>query len=75
MNYRVFHLESGAALDTLELHVLARAYHAAWRAVFGSVPENRHPMPVFNIVFDFGTDSGLPFATDGGARPATQPRD
>jgi hypothetical protein len=53
MDYRILDLQSRRPLDTLELHVLARAYYAAWRAVHGSAPESRHPMPMFNVVFDF----------------------
>ena len=53
MNYRVFDLESGVPLDTMELHVLARAYYAAWRTVHGTTPESRHPMPMFNVYFVF----------------------
>jgi hypothetical protein len=53
MDYRVFDLKSSAPLDTLELHVLARAYFAAWRAVHRTTPESRHPMPMFNAFFDF----------------------
>jgi hypothetical protein len=60
MDYRVFDLESRAALDTLELHVLARAYYAAWRAVYGTPPESRHPMPMFNVYFDFEAPPAMP---------------
>ena len=60
MDYRVFALESNAALDTLELHVLARAYYAAWRVVYGKPPQGRHPMPMFNVFFDFDASSAMP---------------
>lgn len=60
MDYRVFDLESRAPLDTLELHVLARAYYAAWRAVHGAEPERRHPMPMFNAFFDFDDSPASP---------------
>lgn len=53
MTYRVFAIDSGAALDTLELHVLARAYHAAWRAIHGAAPVSRHSLPMLNAMFDF----------------------
>lgn len=65
MDYRVFALESNAALDTLELHVLARAYHAAWRVVYGKPPQGRHPMPMFNVFFEF--DDSSPIRSKGGA--------
>jgi hypothetical protein len=60
MEYRVFDLETRAPLDTLELHVLARAYYAAWRAVHGTTPESRHPMPMFNAFFDFDDSHARP---------------
>jgi hypothetical protein len=53
MNYRILDLNSRRPLDTLELHVLARAYYAAWRAVHGTVPEDRHPLPMLNALIDF----------------------
>lgn len=57
MNYRVSDLRTRAPLDTLELHVLARAYYAAWLAVHGVTPESRHPMPMFNASFEFDDSS------------------
>ena len=57
MNYRVFDLETRAPLDTLELHVLARAYYAAWEAVHGFAPEGRHPLPMLNVTFEFDDPS------------------
>jgi hypothetical protein len=60
MDYRVFDLKSGAPLDTLELHVLARAYYAAWRAVHGTTPESQHPMPMFDVFFEFEASSERP---------------
>ena len=62
MIYRVFALDSGAPLDTLELHVLARAYYAAWRALHGAAPASRHSLPMLNAMFDFD----VPAAQDMG---------
>ena len=70
MDYRVFDLETRAPLDMLELHVLARAYYAAWRAVHGSAPENRHPMPMFNVCFDFEASPAKPLQHDDTAGQA-----
>lgn len=67
LHYRVFDLTSSAALDTLELHVLARAYYAAWRAVHGAPPEDRHPMPMFNALFDFGASPAMAAQGNDGA--------
>jgi hypothetical protein len=69
MDYRVFDLETRAPLDTLELHVLARAYYAAWRAVHGITPEGRHPLPMFNVFFEFDASSATPLpGSDGGSQ-------
>ena len=57
MNYRVFDPETRAPLDTLELHVLARAYYAAWQAVYGFAPEDRHPLPMLNVAFEYSDPS------------------
>jgi len=60
MNYRILAGQNHALLDTLELHVLARAYYAAWRVVYGKPPQGRHPMPMFNVFFDFDDSSAMP---------------
>lgn len=60
MNYRILGQQNHALLDTLELHVLARAYYAAWRVIHGMAPEGRHPMPVFNVFFDFDAFPAMP---------------
>ena len=38
MNYRTFKQSSRERLDALELHLLARAYYAAWWRVHNSEP-------------------------------------
>jgi hypothetical protein len=45
-------------LDTLELHVLARAYRAAWRALHARDPEERHIIPGLDVMIDFGAPPG-----------------
>lgn len=57
MNYRLYDLKTRAPLDTLELHVLARAYFAAWRAVHGTLPEGPHPLPMLRSVVEYGSSS------------------
>lgn len=57
MNYRVFDPETRAPLDTLELHVLARAYYAAWQAVHGFAPERQHQLPMLNVTFEYSDPS------------------
>jgi hypothetical protein len=42
MNYRITCYSSSEVLDTLEMHVLAHAYHAAWRSMYERNPVGRH---------------------------------
>ena len=53
MHYRILDLTTGEPLDTLALHVLARAYYAAWLAIHDRAPESRHPMPALRVVIDY----------------------
>ena len=53
MNYQVLDLKTTMPVDTLELHVLARAYYAAWRVIHGVAPEGRHPLPALNVSFNY----------------------
>ena len=57
MEYRLLDTRTGAPLDMLELHVLARAYYAAWRVVHGPEPEGLHPMPALNALIDYDPSS------------------
>jgi hypothetical protein len=45
-------------LDTLELHVLARAYRAAWRSMYACDPEERHIIPGLDVMIVFGAPLG-----------------
>ena len=58
MDYRVLNTRTGEMLDTLELHVLARAYHAAWRAVHDATPEGWHQLPALSVLIDFDWPAG-----------------
>ena len=42
MNCRITCCSSGEVLDTVDMHVLARAYRAAWRSMFASDPVGAH---------------------------------
>jgi len=53
MDYQVVDAKTGEPLDVLELHVLARAYYAAWRVVRGPEPEGRHSIPTLHTNIDF----------------------
>ena len=42
MNCRITSYSSGEVLDTVEMHVLAHAYRAAWRSIYERDPVGRH---------------------------------
>ena len=56
MSFRVFTLSSGDPLDTVEMHVLAKAYRAAWRAQYASEPTGAHAIERLGVVIDFGRE-------------------
>ena len=60
MEYRFLDTRTGAPLDMLELHVLARAYYAAWRVVHGPEPKGLHPLPALNALIDYDPPSNEP---------------
>jgi hypothetical protein len=53
MNSRITCWSSGAVLDTVEMHVLARAYRAAWRALFAREPVGQHVIAPLDAVIVF----------------------
>ena len=53
MDYQVLDIRTGRPVETLELHVIARAYFAAWKAVHGAPPLRRHPLPGLGIEIDY----------------------
>ena len=54
MTFRVFSHSSGEPLDTVEMHVLAKAYRAAWRSRFIHDPAGVHVIETLDLVIDFG---------------------
>ena len=42
------------AVETLEAHVLARAYRTMWRARHGVEPAGQHVIASLDLVIDFG---------------------
>jgi hypothetical protein len=40
-------------IDALELHLLARAYYAAWKRVHQSEPIHEHAIPSLNLLIYF----------------------
>jgi len=53
MNSTIICWSSGEALDTVEMHVLARAYRAAWRALFAREPVGPHVIAPLDAVIVF----------------------
>jgi len=60
VDYRIYTASSGEPLDTLETHVLARAYRAAWRALFACDPVGAHRIEALDVL--------LVYAAKGRAR-------
>ena len=56
--YAIYSVSDMEPLDTVELHVLARAYRAAWRSMHARDPEDRHVIAGLDvmIVFDASQD-------------------
>lgn len=54
MNCRITCYSTGEALDTVDMHVLARAYRTAWRSMFARDPVGPHLIAPLDavIVFD-----------------------
>jgi hypothetical protein len=53
MEYSIFKHSSSAPLHTVEMHVLARAYRAAWRSLFMSDPVGAHVIASLDVLFVF----------------------
>jgi hypothetical protein len=51
--YSVFRQSDLQMLDTLPMHVMARAYRAAWRTLYEIDPWGRHPIPSLDLVIYF----------------------
>ncbi len=77
MTFRVFSRSNGHPLDTVEMHVLAKAYRAAWRSQFINDPAGLHVIETLDLVIDFGgTDSSVRTALpDDSAFGPTRRRD
>jgi len=58
MEYRLFRLCDSEPIDTLEAHVLVRAYVAAWRALYLCEPFGQHAIESLGLAIDFGRRSG-----------------
>ena len=54
MDYVLYRLRDRNRIDTLEAHVLARAYVDAWRALHLFDPSGEHAIENLGIGIDFG---------------------
>ena len=54
MDYSLFRLRNSEPVDALEAHVLARAYHEAWRALYLCEPVGQHTLESLGLAIDFG---------------------
>ena len=55
MDYRLFRLSDREPIETLEGHVLARAYDATWRALYLCEPVGQHAIESLGLAIDFGS--------------------
>ena len=51
--YSIYRVSSTEPLDTLEMHVLARAYRAAWRSVHAREPVRSHVIESLDLMIVF----------------------
>jgi len=56
MGYSIFSHSSGEPLQTVDMHVLARAYRAAWRSRFARNPVGPHVIAALDVVFVFAEE-------------------
>ena len=56
MNYSIYTHSSGEPLDAVEMHVLARAYRAAWRALFAREPVGPHVLRALDVMFVYAVE-------------------
>jgi hypothetical protein len=60
VDYRLFRLRGSDPVDALEAHVLARAYHAAWRALNSCAPVDRLVIESLDLVIEFEPSERTP---------------
>ena len=56
MGYTIYSQSGMEPLDSLQLHVLARAYGVAWRAVRGCEPSGLHVIEALDLAIVFGNE-------------------
>jgi hypothetical protein len=74
MVYRLYACSTHEAVDTVEMHVLAKAYRSAWRSMWASDPIGPHLLHALDLVIDFGLPRAVVRSASGiGRQPGTQP--
>ena len=53
MTYAIYRRSSGAKLDSLSMHVLARAYRSAWWALYACEPVGAHVIEGLDVLIEF----------------------
>ena len=54
LEHSIYSWPSMEPLDTIEMHVLARAYRAAWRSLHARDPVSRHVIESLDVMIVFG---------------------
>ncbi len=71
MEYRIFSILSGEEQNSIEAHVLARAYRAVWRCTHGSEPTGRHHVAGLELALVFGGRAAVRVGTLGADAAST----
>ena len=61
-DYSIFSHSCGERLHTVEMHVLARAYRAAWRSLFASDPLGPHVIAELDVLIVYS--AGRPWGSE-----------
>ena len=70
--YAIYRCSTRESLDLLSLHVFARAYRDAWRALHACEPQGKHTVEGLDLLIEFG---GRPVrALTAAAARADRPR-
>lgn len=54
MHYTLYSCSTREPIETVEMHVLAKAYRSAWRSVWASDPAGPHLVNALDLIIDFG---------------------
>jgi hypothetical protein len=74
MRYRLYCNSTGEPCDAVEMHVLARAYRAAWRAAHACEPAHRLLLRGLDLLIDFDSPSAAEESPAPHATPRTPAR-